>query len=199
MHHKYLINFLNFVFIIMIGSANAEILKDPRTRNETISNTLLTVVVNKRADGMYEYLYNMESPLTNKGIINRFSIDLSCDLDFGPVVFTDPEDEFFKGSLSKDGKFVPFRSHGVYAMTTYSRISVDNAISWGMAFAPGDSGKGIKIVSPAPPGLRTYTLTPRMDPDEWDYSTYSSDDPSVPWISDFAVTGSIKAPACTLK
>lgn len=198
MHCKYLINILILVFISMMSSVNAEILKDPRTRDETISNTVLTAVVNMRSDGMYEYIYNIESPTTNKGIISSFSIDLTCDLDFGDVVFSEPSDPYFSHNVSKDGNHVPVQAYGVYAVTTNSGISFDNKVSWGMYFKPGQIGKGIKLISPAPPGQRTYRLTPGMQPDGWDYEAYEEDDPTVPWIKDFTVTGSVKAPACTL-
>jgi hypothetical protein len=176
----------------------AETLKDPITRDENISNTILSVLVNKRPDGMYEYIYDMESSIDNKGVINSFSIDLSCDLDFGNIIFSEPIDNYFSGSYSGNGNYVPIQSFGVYAMTTYSSITVDNLISWGMSFDPGQKGEGVKIISPAPPGLRTYVLRPYMESDGWDYGSYNEDDPTVPWIDDFTVTGSITAPACSL-
>ena len=178
--------------------AYAEALKDPRTRDENISNTILKITVNKRADGMYEYIYDIESPVTNKGLIASLGIDIACDLDFGEVIFSEPADPYFSGSASKDGNHVPVQPHGVYAVTAYSNISIDNRIYWVMSFKPGNIGKGIKLISPAPPGLRTYTLRPYMEPDGWDYASYDEDDPTVPWIEDFTVTGSITAPACAI-
>ena len=183
----------------MFNLANAETLKDPITRDETISNTILTATVNKRSDGMFEYIYDIESPVTNKGTIIALGIDLSCDLDFGSVIFSDPVDPYSRPSLSRDGKHVPYQSYGVSGVTTTSSMSVNNEVYWGMYFKPGQSGKGIKIISPAPPGTRTYVLTPSMNTEGYDYSGYDEDDPTLPWIDDFRVTGSIKAPSCSLK
>ena len=184
--------------VTILSSVYAEELKDPRTRNETISNTILTATVNKRPDGMFEYIYDIESPITNKGIIRGFAIDLSCELDFGNVIFSDPIDPYSRKSLSVDGEHVPVQSYGVSGVTTTSRISVRNRISWGMYFKPGQIGKGIKLISPAPPDMRTYIITPSMQTDGYDYSGYDEDDPTLPWIENFTVTGSIKAPACSL-
>jgi len=177
----------------------SETLKDPRTRDENISNTIITVTVNKRADGMYEYIYDIESPVTNKGLITSLGIDIACDLDFGEVIFSEHADPLFLRNVSEDGNHVPVQSYGVYAITTHSSISVDNRVSWGMYFKPGQIGKGIKLISPAPPGLRAYRLRPAMSPDGWDYASYDEDDPAVPWIEDFTVTGSITAPACAIE
>lgn len=199
MNYKYLFSVYILLNIFCINFVYAEALKDPRTRDETISNTTITSTVKKRSDGMYEYIYDIESSSTNKGVIGGFVIDVSCDLDFGEVVFSDPKDPYFEKVLSKDGKYIPLQAYGVFAVTSDSGISRKNNLYFNMDFGPGRIAKGLKIVSPAPPGMRSYELRPYMEPDGWDYASYSEDDPTVPWIDDFRVTGVIQAPACTFE
>lgn len=146
---------------------------------------------------MYEYTYDIQSLETNKGLIASISIDLACELDFGNVKFIDNKCCYFSDS-SKDGKHVPVDTFFRKGEAGYPGISVDNKFSWMILLRPGYKAEGIKLISPAPPGLRTYTLRPSMQPDGWDYGSYEEEDPTVPWIADFTVTGSIKAPACSL-
>jgi hypothetical protein len=58
----------------------------------------------------------------------------------------------------------------------------------------------VSILSPASPGLVKYSLQPAMANDPtWDYASYDEDDPTVPWIEDFTVTGKVTGPACNLE
>jgi len=61
---------------------------------------------------------------------------------------------------------------------------------------PGEQSDGLEIITPAPPSLRQFLLFPSMDTDGWAYSEEMGQDPNVPWVLDFMVTGSIQGPAC---
>lgn len=154
--------------------------KDPRTRDEDISNTNIKVLV-KRVDGLYYYAYEIHSPLENKGIINSMKIDISCDLDFSSVEYppVTPRDDL------SDGKHVPV-----------GRVSVDNRNKVYMPLAgvkPGETTVRF-LISPAPPIERYYSLAPKFDNYGWRYDLYSD----YKSIKDFVVKGTTTGPECTL-
>lgn len=56
--------------------------KDPLTRDEDISATKVSVKVSTNQQGLYKYLYTVNSPSTNKGTIMFLVIDLGCRYKF---------------------------------------------------------------------------------------------------------------------
>lgn len=190
------------------GAVSVE-LRDPATRDEDISATQIEVQVNRLPSGIYEYLYNVISPAENKGRIGIFSFDISCDLDFGEVVYPEPPYPHTWESASPNGEHVPVRPYAAIGddgtiLSGRPGIDINNELLWSLAQRPGSVINGLKLHSPAPPGQRQYRLNVFMNatdihPDGfgWDYSGVSEDS-DVPWIPDFEVTGIIEAPACRL-
>jgi len=183
------------VSLSCISLTFAEVLEDPRTRDEDLSNTRISSSYRVLPNGMYEYLYNIESPLTNKGEISTFRLDISCDITFPLAEFTEAARDSFTNS-SKDGKHVPILADGVMYFTGLFGISVRNHLYWGVGIKPGDIAKGYRVISPVAPGKIRYALIPVMHVDGWDYLSFDENDPSVPWIPDFTVSGMIDGPAC---
>lgn len=54
-------------------------LKDPYTRDDDLSYSIVNVDTQVRSDGQYLYSYEVHSPEINTGYILSFAIDLSCD------------------------------------------------------------------------------------------------------------------------
>ncbi|MBN4080642.1 hypothetical protein JYT31_03155 [Beggiatoa alba] len=194
-----LINSLGMLMVVLFLStyAYAQVLKDPRMRDEDISGTIVSVKVTLLPSGLYEYVYDVTSPETNKGRILDFGIDIACSQNFGAFAYPEPPAPYFSGDFSGDGKHIPIQAYGVKGFTGLMSISKDNKIGWLVAMDPGDIAKGFRIISPAPPGPRTYKLFPSMDTEGWDYDTYE-EDPDVPWTPDFTVYGTITGPSCLL-
>lgn len=180
------------------GFAYAEALRDPRLRDEDLSYSTVSVHVVQRQDGFYEYTYDIVNPAENRGAIADFMMDVSCDLDFGQITFPEPRYPFDRGSFSDPSQHVPVQPYGVTGSTTIQSVTVFNWVSWGMNMGPGRTAKGLRLLSPAPPGPRAYKLVPSVDIEGWDYASYGEDDPTVPWIEDWTVTGTITGPACAL-
>ncbi|MDH5219049.1 MAG: hypothetical protein OEX19_15205 [Gammaproteobacteria bacterium] len=186
---------VGIVLLTMLKSGYPEDLKDPRTRDEDLSKTVITVQTNILSNGYYEYLYDIQT-VDNLGLLSAFSIDVSCAYDFGSTSYMEEPDRYFTGNYSKDGLHIPLQAYSVSGFTARLTISEYNQLGWMVYMKPGKIAKGFRIVSPAQPGLRKYELTPVMDPDGWDYNSYDENDPTVPWIDDFTVTGMITGPAC---
>ena len=186
------------VILVAFNSSNiyAEPLKDPRTRDEDISGTTVSVVVNRLDNRFYEYIYTLSSQSDNKGRITYFKVDISCNLDFGLIDFPEPKDTLFRPSYSLDDQHVPVQVYGVYGLTGGATITRANEAGWRLWRGPGESAEGMRILSPAPPGLRLYALSPSMDAQGWDYETYRDESP---WIEDFMVYGMVTGPACALE
>jgi hypothetical protein len=187
-------------------------LKDPRLRNEDISGTEVAATVERLPNGFYEYRYDIQASQTNNGDVFYFAIEAGCSLDFGDVQF--PEPPFVsprtRPNASRDGQHVPAQIYPVVDSTGQTlagppTLSFDNKMVWPLGLRPGDAVLGLRVLSPAPPALRPYALevsmsTGDINPDGsgWAYTDESGDDPLVPWVQDFRVTGMITAPACAL-
>lgn len=186
------------VLFIKLGFVNAE-LADPRNRDEDLSNTELNVEVTQEK-GLYKYVYTVINPTENLGTINNLMIDLSCDLEFPDAdIPVNDERPGYIGDLSPDGTHVPVEVFAGYGTSNTYGVTKNNYALWGVYLPPGNQVTNIYILSPAPPGERTYIIEPYMDNSEpWDYSTVSEDDPTIPWIDDFTVSGNVIGPACSL-
>jgi len=191
--------FYTLVLIVAPTVVNAnEQLMDPKERDEDISGAEVAVVVNELDGEIFEYVYTVESPLSNKGEIQSFLIDVSCDMEFDEVEFPWQPGPLFGGDAS-DGKNVPIVPRLGDAVLV--SIMPSNRVSWLVDIAPGGAASDMKIFSNVPPGSREYRLTPVMITEGWDYGPYQDvppgdDPPTIPWIDDFTVTGMIEGPAC---
>ena len=186
------------VLVLTYNHVSAAKLLDPMLRDENISNSKITVDVTKN-NGLYKYLYTIKSPSNNLGIISRLLIDISCDLDFGEVdIPVTIERRGHSVTRSKDGNYVPAEVFAAYGTSNLYGITRSNKILWGLFLRPGNNVTNIWVLSPAPPGQRSYKLVPYLDnnPEKWDYDSYKGDIEALPWIDDFTITGTIAAPAC---
>lgn len=167
-------------------------LKDPRTRDEDISNTIVKVDVSMLGDGNYLYNYTLESPLSNKGKILSFSVDSSCDKSVnGPIGYDHIE------SLSKDGNHLNLGyKHPDYEENYPPSITASNLAHWIINRTPGTSLTNILLISPEAPTDREYKLRPSMPTYGWAYDEDSPFDDSIPWTDDFIVIGTIQGPEC---
>lgn len=154
--------------------------KDPRTRDEDISHTQITVKTTRIKSGLYLYGYSIVSPPENKGTIGSFKLDVSCDLDFSTVEF--PPVEPLRDS-SRDPHVPVGNVH----------ISRANMAYYNMSLKPGEQTVRF-LTSPAPPTERAYLLAVDMDSEGWRYDLY----PEGKWTQDFIVRGTVLGPECTL-
>ena len=184
------------LFVFVYKSFAEESLKDPRNRDEDISSAEITTTVTRLDGGIYEYIYSISSPVENTGTILSISIDISCDINFNHTEFPEPPDPSFRGSLSNDGLHTPIQAYRVPKLSGPPSISVDNHVTWLILVKPESIIPSLRVLSPAPPGLRQYRLTPDMDAQGWDYETYRDESP---WIGDFMAYGMVTGPACALE
>ena len=170
--------------------------KDPRARDEDISGAVLSVDYYTRADGLIEYVYRLESPASNKGIILDLDIELACEEPFAAAELPLPADAQGYDLPPKDAAaHTPVAVIGDYGSSFSYGISSDGSASWGLFLQPGEMRDGLRLISPAQPGIRNYKLIPAMDNDEsWNYPPQP--DPGIPWIDEFTVSGTIAAPGC---
>lgn len=157
--------------------------KDPRYRDEDISHTRIKAHV-KRVDGLYHYVYEIFSPLENKGVFSDINIDVACDLDFGVIEspwLSSAEDQ-------SDGKHVPVGGVGSVIVRRGNSVNMSFA-----AIKPGEATNRL-LVAPSPPEEREYRLAPDLDNLGWRYDLY----PEGKWTIDFVVRGKTLGPGCTL-
>lgn len=186
---KRLILVAGFVFIPL--NTLAQELKDPHLRNEDISNTTVSVNVTLAADGNYLYEYSITSNSDNLGTISGFAIDISCEHPELADLGHPPTENF-----SEDGKHVSVALESKYGEAVLPAITADNFASWSTQITPDSGISGVKMYSPRPPVDRTYEITPFMDTSGWAYDENSEDDPTIPWIDDFMITGTTQGPRC---
>jgi hypothetical protein len=171
---------------------------DPRFRDEDISGTEVTVDIVEQSDGLYEYHYRVSAPGSNLGTVQSLSVDISCPeplprLDLPPQ----PTGEGFAASASQDGRHAAVNITGDFGSSFLFGITASNAASWGLGFEPGEARGGLRLVSPYPPTLRKYRLSPAMGPSApWDYSDVDPSDETIPWVDDFTVAGVTEGPGC---
>ena len=171
-------------------------LMDPMERDESIHMSEVEVEVTENDDGLYEYTYRVVSGIENKGFINIFEIDLSCDFDFPEYQLPAPlEGERNLGIADKGVAITPAvirfetpRTHG---------IARDGVAFWGVGLQPGDEIDGIRILSPVEPGMREFRFEPYIETIGYDYDSLTDEEyEQAPWKEDFEVTGMIEGPAC---
>lgn len=167
-------------------------LQDPRTRDEDISHTIITVNWEMLSDGNYAYNYSVETLPENKGTVSLFSIDISCDAPSQePLGY--PEFKTFSG----DGKYTMIGTdHPDHENIHGPKVTRDNRVQWLVSAPPGVLRTGGRIISKEAPVARTYTLRPYWESVNWDYATYG-DDPAARWVDDFVVTGTTYGPRCS--
>jgi len=185
------------VVVLVIPVFSGAAAKDPLTRDEDISNTLIDVNVSKEGE-IYQYDYTIMSSASNVGVISKFFLDLSCGLEFESIEIPVPtERPGYEGNVSRDGNHVPAELFAESGTSGLYAITVFNHALWGVHIPPGEQLGRLSVLSPAPPGPRSYRIEPlfRTDP-SWDYSGLDEETPGVPWIDDFTVTGTVTGPAC---
>lgn len=184
--------------ISVAAMAEEPTLIDPRTRDEDITGT--TVSVQVATDGQnYEYQYAITAPDSNTSKVTALFIDISCQEQLAGAIPLDTPGHVLGsfGSKSADGKHVPLIVESDSGSSVSWGITRDNRAYWALLLSRGGTST-VTIKSPHAPSLRQFVLEPDVDTnhDQYDYSGVTEDDPTVPWLDDWRVTGSIKAPAC---
>lgn len=189
-----IIIFLNFIFL---QSVFAFELKDATLRDETIAASEVSVEYFTRPDGLYEYVYKIINPLENKGMIDDFLIDLSCSKIFESVTLPYAnEQQGYEGDHSRNPlEHTPVAVHADPGSSGIYGITENNAALWGLVVSVGNEVIGLRLISPASPGIRMYQLMPKVDYDD-EVWQLPEDINLVPKAHDFAITGLIAAPGC---
>ena len=164
-------------------------LKDPRTRDEDLSQTVVAGRYVERPDGLYEYHYHVESPVENKGRILTFKLDISCN---DPVI--NSSGLVAVSSISDNGKHISIGAPDEnYNDFIGPKISAKNYTHWFAGIDPGQS-RSFVLISPELPAYRDYELSPSVQTDGWDYSGRHAE---FPWIEDWIATGTTIGPRCS--
>ena len=197
--NKYIVLMLAFVAVLAHAEQASEPLKDPRMRDENISATEVVSEVSVNAEGHFVYTYDIRSSLANSGEILSFVIDIGCEQaadsqGFNPGDYPSDADP----NYSEDGKHIPVAVDAPWGQAAAYGVGMKNTVSWLVVIKPGEERTGLMLISPYPPGSRAYELTPsvRYNEEQWDYSEVEEDDPEVPWMPDWTVTGMTTGPAC---
>jgi hypothetical protein len=181
--------------VLLAASGSAQAGKDPATRDEDISGTQVKVDYHQRSDGLWVYEYSMTAAESNKGIVDALSIDLRCDVQFKdtPLPYTASGTEGYSG-IHNTKPITPTAVQSDWGASAGWGIGVHNTAYWVFATKPGGSESNNRLISPAAPGLRVYTLAPEWNVIGWDYPRIP--DPTLPREQDFYVDGIIAAPGC---
>lgn len=184
---------------LMTTAASIAAQESAYLRDDDISGTTVIAEVSYDSRGLYVYKYAIKTASENTGYILNYELDIGCrevpDLHgFDASNFPSKTTE----SLSLDGKHVPVAIDAPWGQAAVWGISENNGIHWLVGIKPGEEVFGLQIISPYPPGARDYRLVPSADYRwaEWDYSGVMEDDPNLPWLDDWTVTGLTTGPAC---
>jgi len=180
---------------LLVASGSAQAGKDPATRDEDISGTRVKVDYHQRADGLWVYEYNASAPTSNKGTVSTLYIDLRCDVHFedADLPYTSSGTEGYDG-IHNTKPITPTAVQSDWGASAGWGIGVHNTAYWMVTMKPGESESNNRLISPAAPGLRVYTLVPQFFVLGWDYPRIP--DPTLPREQDFYVNGVIAGPGC---
>lgn len=191
-------NLLCFLALLPISSVPAETLKDPRTRDDDISATDVSVEVKRVHGDFFEYVYTLTAPALNKGTISSFAVDLTCPHPAPQVIFPEPPTTYPWDYVSKDGYHAPFQPYPSPTGAAWMLMSLENQLSFLMTTEPGEQHTGYRVLSPFPPMYRLYTLEIGWRTGEYDYENLSKEELSaLPIRDDFYVYGVIEGPGCS--
>jgi len=168
---------------------------EPATRDEDISGTQVKVDYHQRSDGLWVYEYSLTAPDSNKGTVDILSVDLRCDVQFKQtsLPYTPSGTEGYNG-LHNTKPITPTAVQSDWGASGAWGIGTDNSAYWLLGVKPGESLSNNRLISPAAPGLRVYTLEPQFFVVGWDYPRIP--DPTLPREQDFYVNGVIAGPGC---
>lgn len=173
--------------------------KDPRERDDDISSTEVSVSVAVTDDGLYEYSYEVDAGGENKGLVTAFTVDLECTAEFDDHELPDPESSPYSFGVLSPGEPPPYTPSVVYfGESAPHGISVDRSALWTVGLRPGQSIDGMRIISPAKPGMREYQLVPATPTSNYDFESLPDGvtENDLPQTRDFIVTGLIEGPEC---
>jgi len=186
-----------FISYFVVQGVCAVELKDATLRDEDISASTISVEYFTRADGLIEYVYTINSSEENKGEVDGLLLDLYCDVSFENIElpYADGKEGYIGGVQINKAVHTPTAIHADYGSAAPYGITENNAALWGIGILPGKSTTGLRLISPAQPGMRAYTLMPWVDYSDGTW-LLPEDINLVPKAHDFAVTGMIAAPGC---
>jgi hypothetical protein len=187
--------------LIVSSLSHAADLKDPFLRDDDVSGASVEVRVNVDNAGNYVYQYDVLSPETSTGYILSFDLDVTCGEPVDQKGFAPADYQTGRTSDRSEGiPHVPVAIDAPSGQAASPSLTAASRASWMVAMPPGGSSVGLTVVSPYPPGDRTYWLIPSVDYgwDEYDYETAlkSENRDSIPWINDWTVSGIVAGPAC---
>lgn len=166
----------------------------PRHSDWRLSDTMVTVAITRRADGMHEYRYSLFSAPSNKGTIASFEVDIFCASKPGDATLTG-SGEPAQGRNDATARHAPAQLEaGNGAFTPV--ISPAGWATWSMSVAPGTQGPELRIISPAPPGARLFFLRPDMSNSGQADAQEKKGSLSDTQKAGFAVMGLITGPLC---
>lgn len=171
--------------------------KDPMSRDEDISRTQVHVEHNRLPGGLHEYIYTIDAPDSNLGVVSKFSVDLSCNVAFTAMRLPSPEnDQGYEGNRAWPGSISPTVIDAKEGVADTWGIRHSGSAYWNVQVLPGARQTGMRLVSSVPPGTREFTLRPEWNTDssEWDYPQEIMT--GMPWVTDFVVTGDVIGPGC---
>lgn len=172
-------------------------LKDATLRDEDISAVVFTVEIKKRPDGLYEYVYQINNPIDNKGIVSQILINLNCNVEFEPIVLPDSNDKpgYLGDMQAESNSYTPTTIRADHGSAASYGLTINNEALWGARISQGQKRTGLRLISPAAPGMRLFTIKPRVSYADGTWF-FPEDDSIVPDTIDFTITGMIAAPGC---
>lgn len=185
--------------VLMVATSTSVLAepRDPMSRDEDISRTRVHVEHNRLPGGLHEYIYSIEAPESNLGVVSKFSVDLSCNVAFTAMRLPSPENENgYEGNRAWPGSISPTMIDAEEGTAESWGIRHSGSAYWNVQVTPGTEQVGMRLVSSVPPGTREYTLRPEWntDSEEWDYPQQITN--AIPWVTDFVVSGEVIGPGC---
>ena len=158
---------------------------------------MLSVEHFTRPDGLIEYVYNIRNPISNVGEITRFLIDLDCvaSFDFVELPYALEKYGYTGDHTQNKTGYTPTAIKADYGSSGIYGITENKEAHWALVLSPGNMVNGLRLISPAQPGMRTYTITPWVDYSDGTWQL-PEDINLMPKAHDFAVTGMIAGPGC---
>lgn len=174
--------------------------RDPKTRFDDITQTTVAADVSVNGAGHYVYTYEINAPTTNTGYITSFLLHIGCDKDVADQEFDPALYGAVERSFSDSENFVPVAAFSPQTPLLEPGISYNNYLHFITPLLPGARIGELTVVSPMPPGDRTFRLVPdgeyRISKFDYPPDIEGYADLPYPWVEDWAVTGTTTGPAC---
>lgn len=170
---------------------------DPRTRDESISGTVIEAQASPVGD-VWLYEYTIAAPESNMGTVQFFNLNLECSEPVDTRGFSEAEyREREYDNLSSGNNVIPAALGADYGASWGMDITATNQAMFSVKVPPGESAGVYRIYSPYAPGQQRYILQPEFRiTGRYDYPEDAEFRDDIPKEEDFQVHGLITAPAC---